>query len=47
VLPTDREKCRASGMDDFLAKPIREGVVRMVIRRTLDRIQAEEQVQAA
>lgn len=47
VLPGDREKCRASGMDDFLGKPLRDGVARMIIRRTLEKLGKEPHVGAA
>ncbi len=40
VLPSDRERCRQSGMDAFLAKPVREASLRMVVQRTLDQLEA-------
>jgi CheY-like chemotaxis protein len=33
VTPEDRAACRAAGMDDFLAKPIREADLRAVLLR--------------
>ncbi|MBM3465082.1 MAG: response regulator [Armatimonadetes bacterium] len=33
VMPEDRERCLTAGMDDFLAKPLREAEVEAVLRR--------------
>jgi signal transduction histidine kinase/DNA-binding response OmpR family regulator len=47
VLPSDRERCRVSGMDDFVPKPIREGALQLVIRRTTERLGAAQAPLAA
>jgi signal transduction histidine kinase/CheY-like chemotaxis protein len=39
VLAEDRERCRAAGMDDFLAKPIRIEALRRALGRHLQRME--------
>ena len=42
ALTEDRERCHATGMDDFLAKPIRKPVIEEVLARWLSATEPEK-----
>jgi len=46
VMPGDEERCRASGMDDYLGKPVGISSLARALSRWTGRLQGEEGVQA-
>jgi CheY-like chemotaxis protein len=45
ALPGDRERCLASGMDDYISKPVDRSVLKKVLAKWLDPTGVVEPVQ--